>query len=134
MAFELNSELKAQLIKMAEEAYENSYSPYSNFAVGAAVLTSDGKIYTGTNVENISFGLSNCAERSAIFNAISDNGTLQIQAIAIANKKGLACSPCGACRQVINEFGPEATVIYQGSNGYQDTTMNKLLPGPFDEI
>ena len=131
---QLTAEQRQNLIELAEEAYEKSYSPYSNFAVGAALLTTEDKIYTGCNVENISFGLCNCAERTAVFNAISTDGSLKIKAIAIANKKGIACSPCGACRQVINEFGPESTVIYKGTSGYVDAPMNKLLPGAFDEI
>lgn len=130
----LTDELKQKLIKLAEEAYEKAYVPFSNFPVGAAVLTGDGKIYTGCNIENVSFGLTNCAERSAIFNAISNDGAIKIQAIAITNKKGIACAPCGACRQVIYEFGPEATVIYKGADGYTDTSIGKLLPGAFDEI
>lgn len=130
----LTPEQRLHLIKTAEEAFEKSYAPYSNFPVGAALLTDDGNIYTGCNVENISFGLCNCAERTAIYKAISTQGAIKIKAIAVANKKGIPCSPCGACRQVINEFGADATIIYQGNNGYIEAPMNKLLPGAFDEI
>jgi len=81
---------------------QHAYAPYSQFRVGAALLTSDGKIVTGCNVENASYGMTNCAERTAIFSAIAHSGPkLNIRAIAVVNDQGMPCSPCGACRQVI---------------------------------
>ncbi len=87
----------------AKEASKNSYSPFSRFAVGAAVLASSGKIYRGCNVENSSFGLTNCAERCAIFKAVSE-GEREIRAVAIYSPNADSCYPCGACRQVMYEF------------------------------
>lgn len=102
---------------------KQAYAPYSQFKVGAAMLTSKGKIFTGCNVENASYGLSNCAERTAIFAAIAQSGPgLDIRAIAVVNDQGVPCSPCGACRQVIYEFGPDATVYFQSSNGWKEVT------------
>ena len=92
------------LLKQAIEASKNSYSPYSNFPVGAAVIYENGKIYTGCNVENVSYGLSLCAERNAISNAISQNEKSKIKAIAIYSPHQTLCMPCGACRQWISEF------------------------------
>ena len=92
-----------KLIQAAIEMRKQSYSPYSNFAVGAAVLSNDGYIYGGCNIENASYGLTNCAERTAIFNAVSD-GKRNISAIAVVADTDRPCSPCGACRQVIGEF------------------------------
>lgn len=92
-----------KLMDMAKKASENSYSPYSNFPVGACVLTESGKTYIGTNVENSSFGATICAERSAIVNAIV-NGERKLTAVAIYGPKMKRCTPCGICRQVINDF------------------------------
>ena len=92
------------LLLLAKEASKNSYSPYSNFPVGAAVLYESGKIYSGCNVENASYGLSLCAERNAMSNAIADNEGSRIQAIAIYSPCQTLCMPCGACRQWISEF------------------------------
>ena len=94
------------LMDNAKEASRNSYSPFSRFAVGAAVLTSTGKIYRGCNVENSSFGLTNCAERTAIFKAVSE-GEREILAVAIYSPNSDSCYPCGACRQVLFEFQPD---------------------------
>ena len=122
-----------QLIEIATKALNSSYAPYSKFKVGAAVLTAKGNIFPGCNVENASYGLSMCAERNAIANAVMSEGkdTIKIRAIAIANSQQVACSPCGACRQVIWEFGQEAEVIFQGSQGWQKSTIRELLPGGF---
>lgn len=113
------------LVKQALEAMENSYSPYSKFKVGAAVLTKGGKVYTGTNVENASYGLSMCAERVAIFKAVSE-GCTEFEAMAIASSSGDA-SPCGACRQVMQEFSPNMKVIFGG----KEFSLSELLPRPF---
>ncbi|MBQ7765045.1 cytidine deaminase [bacterium] len=92
-----------ELMNNAKEAAKNSYSPFSRFAVGAAVITPNGKIYKGCNVENSSFGLTNCAERTAIFKAVSE-GEREILAVAIYSPNTDSCYPCGACRQVLFEF------------------------------
>lgn len=127
-----NQELKEQLLAAAREAMEHAYAPYSKFQVGAALITDDGEVFTGCNVENASYGLTNCAERTAIFTAVNASGKkIGISAIAVVNKADVACSPCGACRQVISEFGPEATVWYQGKDGICETNMRELLPDGF---
>lgn len=124
---------KQQLIQVANQAMSHAYAPYSQFRVGAAVLTKTGKIFAGCNVENASYGLSMCAERNAIANAIMGEGndTISIKAIAIVNSQNVPCSPCGACRQVIWEFGKEAQVIFLGKQGWQDSTLKELLPEGF---
>lgn len=109
-----------------------AYAPYSKFQVGAAVLLADGRVFTGCNVENASYGLTICAERNAIFSAVAAGPKKPvIVAVAVVNKRGIACSPCGACRQVIAEFGPEATVWYQGADGIVCLTVRELLPDGF---
>jgi cytidine deaminase len=111
---------------------KQAYAPYSQFRVGAALLTAKGKVFTGCNVENASYGLSNCAERTAIFAAIAQSGPgLNIHSIAVVNDQGVPCSPCGACRQVIYEFGPDATVFFQGSKGWKQNHITQLLPEGF---
>lgn len=122
----------SKLLERAKTASETSYSPYSKFPVGAAVEMASGNIYTGANIENSSFGLSICAERVAIFNAIS-NGEMKISAIAIAcpdlDDRKSSKMPCGACRQVISEFSDESTqVIIKGIGTFK---MSELLPDPF---
>src|SRR5512133_444566 len=118
-----------RLLELAALAQERAYAPYSNFFVGAAVLTESGNVYTGCNVENASYGLTNCAERTAIFKAVAEEGrAVKIRAIAVTNAQNVACSPCGACRQVIYEFGPGATVVYQGNKGYVSMLAKDLLP------
>jgi cytidine deaminase len=122
-----------KLIEKATQAINSAYAPYSKFQVGAAVLTATGEIFTGCNVENASYGLSMCAERNAIANAIigSDQDTMTVKAIAVANSHNVSCSPCGACRQVIWEFGQNAQVIFQGNQGWQTLTIKDLLPVGF---
>ena len=121
-----------RLLRAARKAMQHAYAPYSQFRVGAALLTSKGKVITGCNVENASYGLSNCAERTAIFSAIAQSGPgLTIRAIAVVNDQGVPCSPCGACRQVIYEFGPDATVFFQSSKGWKETHITELLPEGF---
>ena len=102
-----------RLENAARAAARQSYSPYSKFCVGAAVLTESGKIYAGANVENASYGLCNCAERSAIF-AAAGAGARRIRAVVVHTPTRVPTAPCGACRQVINEFGPDALVISMG--------------------
>ncbi len=120
-----------RLEKAARTAAKASYSPYSKFRVGAAILTDSGKVYTGTNVENASYGLCNCAERTAIFTAAAQ-GERVVRVVAVYTPTPKATSPCGACRQVINEFGPTAQVISVcDSKDRIETTLDQLLPHAF---
>jgi len=123
---------RARLMRAARAAMKNAYAPFSHFKVGAAILTSRGDIFTGCNVENSSYGLTNCAERTAIYSAVAAKGPkLEIVAVAVTNAQGVACSPCGACRQVIYEFGPEAVIFYQGDEGDKESRITELLPEGF---
>jgi cytidine deaminase len=127
--------LREKLIESAQGALVKSYAPYSKFRVGAAVLTEAGHIFVGANVENISFGLTICAERAAIMNAVAHEGPrMRLKATAVASAAQIPVSPCGACRQVIQEFGYDSQVIYRSYNGFIDVPLSELLPGPFDEI
>lgn len=111
---------------------KNAYAPFSHFKVGAAILTAKGEVFSGCNVENSSYGMTNCAERTAIFSAVAQKGPrLEIVAVAVSNAQGVPCSPCGACRQVIYEFGPDAIVFYQGQNGLTESPISDLLPEGF---
>ena len=123
---------KEQLIELAKEGREKAYVPYSKFKVGAALLTTDGKVFKGCNIENASFGLTNCAERTAMFKAVSE-GERDFAAIAIVADTEGPCSPCGACRQVISEFcAPNMPVYLTNMKGdVQETTVKELLPGAF---
>lgn len=124
--------LRDRLIKAARAAMKNAYAPYSHFKVGSALLTSGGKIFAGCNVENASFGVTNCAERTAIFSAVAQTGPkMEIRAIAIVNDHDAPCSPCGACRQVIYEFGPMATVFFLSAKGWKELPIADLLPEGF---
>ncbi len=130
---ELDFDFK-NLIEQAKKAREKSYSPYSNFKVGAAILTKSGKIYSGTNVENASYGLTVCAERIAIFKAVSEGETGNfIKAIAIVLDAPEYGAPCGACRQIINEFAePEAYIVMATISGnYKIEQLKTLLPYAF---
>jgi cytidine deaminase len=123
---------RKRLLQAARKAMQHAYAPYSHFRVGAALLTTKGKLFSGCNVENSSYGLTNCAERTAIFAAIAETGpSLKIRAIAIVNDQDVPCSPCGACRQVIYEFGPNATVFFQSSAGSKESLITELLPEGF---
>src|SRR5246127_493002 len=109
---------RERLLQAARSAMEHAYAPYSNFRVGAALLTENGEIFVGCNVENASYGMTNCAERTAIFSAVAELGPrIEVSAIAVVNDQGVPCSPCGACRQVIYEFGPDAVVFFKGKDG-----------------
>lgn len=120
------------LMNEAKEASQNSYSPYSKFAVGAAVLASSGKIYKGCNVENTSFGLTVCAERNAVFKAISE-GETNVIAVAIYSPNTDSCYPCGACRQVLYEFqkDKEIEIITEKSGYLEVNKLNYLFPCGF---
>lgn len=123
-----------RLIEAARKAREQAYVPYSRFPVGAALVTEDGTLYSGCNIENASFGLTNCAERTAIFKAVSD-GHRKLAAIAVIADTADACSPCGACRQVMSEFGPDAKVILTNLQGNTlVTSVRELLPGAFTPV
>lgn len=124
--------MKEELIEAAKEARQHAYIPFSHFAVGAAILTGSQKIYRGCNIENASFGLTNCAERTAIFKAISE-GERKIEAIAVVADTVGPISPCGACRQVLAEFCDENTKIYLTNlhGNTEQWTIEKLLPGAF---
>lgn len=119
------------LVDAAKEVRKNAYSPYSGVKIGAAVLTSSGKVFAGCNIENSSYGLSCCAERTAIFKAVSE-GSRDLVAIAIVGKSRDFTSPCGACRQVMVEYNPEMKVLRRGTDGFkEDTTAEALLPSRF---
>ncbi len=117
------------LLALARKAMERSYSPYSNYAVGAALLCADGRVFQGCNIENASFGLTNCAERTAMFKAISE-GAQEFTTIAIA-ASGSAPWPCGACRQVLNEFAPGIRVIVTWDGNVDEMSLDQLLPHGF---
>jgi cytidine deaminase len=123
---------QAKLLRSAKKVMKNAHAPYSKFRVGAAILLSNGKMFSGCNVENASYGLSNCAERTAIFSAVAQLGPkIEIRAVSVVNDHGVPCSPCGACRQVIYEFGPDATVFFQSASGPKQAHITELLPEGF---
>jgi cytidine deaminase len=128
-----NGKIRARLTAAARRAMKNAHAPYSKFKVGAALLTTTGKVFAGCNVENASYGMTNCAERTAIFTAVAQLGPkMEIRAIAVANNQNAPCSPCGACRQVIYEFGPEAVVFFRGKSGAdEEMPIAGLLPEGF---
>ena len=118
-----------ELLRVADQAQKMAYAPYSGFAVGAALLAADGAIYAGCNVENASYGLTICAERNAIAHAVLC-GARQFTAVAVVTDNGV--TPCGACRQVLAEFGPRMTVIVADTRGNQQVySLAELLPDAF---
>jgi cytidine deaminase len=127
----LSSALLDKMSAAARRVSRRAYCRYSNFSVGAAVLTESGKIVTGCNIENASYGLTICAERNAIFHMIA-TGEQRIRAIVVYTPTPIPASPCGACRQVINEFGPSAQVISVCDGpGRIDSKLDHLLPRAF---
>ena len=129
----VTDEQRTALIQAAIEVRQRAYVPYSNYQVGAAILAADdspgGKVFTGVNIENSSYGLSNCAERTAVFKAVSE-GYQKILAVAVATDN--AGSPCGACRQVLTEFAGDVPIyLVDGSGNGRDTTLYTLLPDHF---
>jgi len=120
------------LKRRAREASGHAYAPYSGFAVGAAVLTDGGEIHSSTNVENASFGLSNCAERNAIFQAVA-HGARKLKALAVYTPTAAATTPCGACRQVLAEFGSDAIIICCSDDDARERrfVLAELLPAAF---
>ncbi len=128
----VTSGMQTKLTRLAKQAMKRAYAPYSKFRVGAAILLSNGKVFSGCNVENASYGLSNCAERTAIFSAVAELGPkIEILAVSVVNDHGVPCSPYGACRQVIYEFGPDATIFFQGADGPKQAHITELLPEGF---
>ena len=127
----MNKQIREELIQKAVRAKSTSYSPYSKFRVGAAVLTDDGEIFSGCNVENASYGLAICAERNAIFR-MAFAGKRKIVAVAIASDEATFITPCGACRQVIAEFaGSDAEILLISKNKkVKSLTFGKLFPSP----
>ncbi|HTZ74921.1 MAG TPA: cytidine deaminase [Candidatus Aquilonibacter sp.] len=120
------------LLDAARAAMKNAHAPYSNFKVGAALRTATGEIFSGCNVENASYGMTNCAERTAIFSAVAMLGpSMEIAEVAVVCEQGTSCAPCGACRQVIYEFGPRAVVYFQGGKGWKCMKITDLLPEGF---
>jgi cytidine deaminase len=127
----LPASLLRRLEQAARAAGRKAYTPYSRFRVGAAVLTGAGKIFSGCNVENASYGLCNCAERSAIFTAVAA-GERRITAVAVHTPTAVPTMPCGACRQVIHEFGPKALVVALGNGRARvEVRLDELLPRAF---
>ena len=123
---------KEEMLASARAAFKNAHAPYSNFPVGSAILTERGVLYLGCNVENASYGLTICAERNAIFAAVAAEGSgMRIKAVAVATERDGPCAPCGACRQVIYEFGPDALILFRGQSGTEQMAITKLLPEGF---
>ncbi len=123
----INSEKLLEMAQLSIKAKENSYSPYSKFRVGSCLLTAKGNLYLGTNVENISYGLTICAERSAVCNAVA-NGEKKIVAAVVTTDMDYEVSPCGACRQVLVEFGIENCFMLTVNNELSHLTSEELLP------
>lgn len=127
------TELEIQkLMDCAIKARENAYSPYSHFAVGAALLCEDGTLYEGCNIENASYGLTNCAERTAIFKAVSE-GHIKFKALAVVADTEGPCAPCGACRQVMAEFKIPLIIMGNLMGDIKIVSMEELLPFSFSE-
>lgn len=119
-----------ELLQAAKEARLRAYAPYSHFPVGAAVQTVGGKIYSGCNIENASFGLTNCAERTAIFTAVAA-GEQELQAIAVVANTPEPVAPCGACRQVMAEFGIQTIIMANTKGDSHVASLKDLLPYSF---
>ncbi len=136
MSDQLSGKFRA-LVTRACQTRLHSHSPYSGFRVGAALLTADGEVFVGTNVENASFGLSNCAERTAVFSAVTA-GARDFQAIAVCADGVQPTAPCGACRQVLVEFGLDMVVLIAGEDGIdgpvRQTTVRDLVPDAFTDF
>ena len=124
----------ARLMAEADQALARAHAPYSDFPVGAALLTVSGRIIHGCNVENASFGLSMCAERNAVFKAVSE-GETDFVAVAVTAKRGKPASPCGACRQVLHEFAPDLLVYWRDARGrIVKRRLSQMLPYAFDFV
>lgn len=128
----LSTTERDMLIRTAQQARNKAYAPYSKFRVGAAVLTQSGMVFAGCNVENSSYRLTTCAEQAAISNAVGHEGeNMKIRAVAVTAGEDVPCSPCGACRQMILEFGPDARVLFSTKEGEADSSIEDLLPEGF---
>lgn len=129
----MKKEIKLKMLKKAKEAIKYAYVPYSNFPLSVALLTKEGKIFTGVNIENASYSLTNCAERTAIFKAVSE-GYKDFEALLLYGEQDKIITPCGACRQVINEFGEDIDVIMINKNDEEISKKScELLPGAFKQ-
>ena len=130
MTTNVNQQELEKLFEVARKSAENSYSPYSEFRVGAALRLTNGETVTGTNVENVSYGLTICAERAAVAGAVAQFGPkIRIAAAAVANLNGKASPPCGACRQVLAEFmAPDAPVVFPAADGVRTMALSEMLP------
>ena len=128
----LTHEQQTQLMATAKASIRHAYMPYSNYSVGAAVLTIDDQIFSGINIENAAYPAGTCAERVALGNSISQGHT-QFKAIAVFSPKG-EISPCGICRQFISEFGPDIQILFQWQGQLQQVAIKELLPFSFSKI
>ena len=130
----IDSACQLELLHAARSTLRHAYAPYSRFRVGAALLADDGTIFTGVNVENVSYGLTICAERAAVFVAVAA-AHRRFGAIAIASDPAMPCMPCGACRQVLAEFGCDLLVVVDsGDGGARAVTLSELLPEAFSAL
>ncbi len=134
----ITNEMKKELINAALEGQKKAYAPYSKFNVGAAVLGENGVIYTGCNIENVSYGLTVCGERTAIFKMVSEGCTSFVALAVVASEEPGGSAPCGACRQVIVEFSKDldtTPIIVAGKNGeYNEYTPSQLVPNAFTKF
>jgi len=129
----MDGQITERLIDLAKQASERSYSPYSHFPVGAAVLAASGKIYAGTNIENASYGATMCAERVAVFKAISE-GEKEIAGLAVYAGAATVAFPCGMCLQVLSEFAGDIPVFLSSASETREYRLSDLLPHPFGEV
>lgn len=121
------------LLGLARDVLGKAYARYSGFRVGAAILTEAGNFFVGCNVENGSYGLTICAERAAICAGVAAEGAgLRLRGVAVVNEQNVPCSPCGACRQVLFEFGADAVVFFLGRDGVEERLVSELLPSGFE--
>ena len=131
MENDLDARTAASLLERAREARAHAYVPYSHFPVGAALLARDGRVFTGVNVENASYGLTTCAERTAVAKAISEGARDFVAVAVVGPEDHVACPPCGSCRQILHEMGPELVVVMPRGEEAQLTSISTLLPGAF---
>lgn len=128
----LDPDTARNLMEQARAVRAHAYAPYSRFPVGAALLARDGRVFTGVNVENASYGLGNCAERTAVFKAVSEGARDFVAVAVVGPEDDVECSPCGACRQVLSEWGQDMIVIVPDGADLKQYTVRELLPGAFE--